>query len=339
MAPPPQSPSLDVHSAPRRAFRVLITGFGPFRQFKTNPSWLAVKPLQNTTLSFGSKHPSEQDDHYEIHISAFQMPVTYDAVLENVPKLHLRPPVLPKLPLEHPVYIPPEDAGKEGEKKQAEIDAGSDLIDEDEPFLPLDPPPADGYDFILHVGVGGKGGLKVERLGHKSGYQGSDAAGKMAEVVAREPYNESKGEKEKVIRGFGVGYEGFEQEIHTGINVDKLVASLKESGIEHIDASNDAGRYLCDFIYYCSLAESKRTVDSGLNTKGTPTLFLHCPPIGEPLETKEVTEGIQRIVTWVCKDLAIQKQPKSQGISGATSDSTWIGHLLSFLSTAVQFCC
>lgn len=64
----------------------------------------------------------------------------------------------------------------------------------------------------------------------------------------------------------------------------------------------DAGHYLCDYIYYCSLAEAKRANrnDIGKNTK---VLFLHCPPVGQPHTTQEVTDAIMKIVTWVCNGL------------------------------------
>jgi len=62
-------------------------------------------------------------------------------------------------------------------------------------------------------------------------------------------------------------------------------------------ASNDPGRYLCDFIYYCSLSESQRA------RHGTPVLFVHCPPIGQQLSTEEVAEGLKRIIAHVCTQL------------------------------------
>lgn len=71
--------------------------------------------------------------------------------------------------------------------------------------------------------------------------------------------------------------------------------------------STNAGLYLCEFITYCSLAEALRTAGYVNDTeqvedgaKYTPTLFMHCPPVGQPLETKEVTDAIRHIVQWVC---------------------------------------
>ena len=62
----------------------------------------------------------------------------------------------------------------------------------------------------------------------------------------------------------------------------------------------DAGHYLCDFIYYCSLAEAKRTSKPYEKRRNTQVLFLHCPPVDQPLSTEEVIDAIKRIIVWVC---------------------------------------
>ena len=67
----------------------------------------------------------------------------------------------------------------------------------------------------------------------------------------------------------------------------------------------DAGHYLCDFIYFCSLAESKRTAKPYEKRRNTQVLFLHCPPVGQPLGTEEVTDAIKRIVVWICGEMQL----------------------------------
>ena len=66
--------------------------------------------------------------------------------------------------------------------------------------------------------------------------------------------------------------------------------------------SQDAGLFLCEYIYYASLAESKRAhaAHEG-NTEGwrkerTKVVFLHCPPVGNRLNTKDVTQIIRQII-------------------------------------------
>lgn len=71
---------------------------------------------------------------------------------------------------------------------------------------------------------------------------------------------------------------------------------------QEIIISNDAGHYCCDFITYCSLAESKRAA-AKYGSRKTPVLFVHCPSVGFPLSTDQVAEGIKRIVARACGQL------------------------------------
>jgi len=289
-----------------RPYHVLVTGFGPFHRFTVNPSWLAVKPLHNTILNIDPPaEPSTIDDQLitaeadihitrSIHLSTLQVPVTYEDVLSIVPGLHARPPIIPP------------------------------TVDHD---LPDIIPPPDGFDLIFHVGVTGRGPLRMERVGHKFGYNMKDATGCLAPIVRvmrEESSNPNHGQSEPSMmermerarlsgydieapvdgteppkRGFGKGYETFPEEIYTDIDVEKLVHHLKKSGIDQIYSSLDAGHYLCDFIYYCSLAESKRATGKA-DKSTTKVIFLHCPPVDQPLSTEEVTEAIKKSVIWLC---------------------------------------
>lgn len=72
----------------------------------------------------------------------------------------------------------------------------------------------------------------------------------------------------------------------------------------------DAGHYLCDFAYFCSLAEAKRvsskqekSKDRGSPARSTPVLAMHCPPVSQPLTTEQVTEAIRIVVVRICSQL------------------------------------
>ncbi|EJD02569.1 peptidase C15, pyroglutamyl peptidase I-like protein [Fomitiporia mediterranea MF3/22] len=289
----------------KHALRVLITGFGPFANYKENPSWLAVRELNNVLLEPSSlaqpvtlEHQQvySDEDSRPIHVTTLMVPVTYSAVLSTVPNLHARPPNLP---------IPPGD-------------------DIDKP-LSTDPPP-DGYDLIIHVGAGRTGNLRIEKLGHKYGYDMPDVDSKFAPEVqvlnggdaeerdeakraggtedAAEVFERARVAAEKKsssLRGFAEGYEPFDEELKTDVDVDKLVEDLKHLGVDQIEASTNAGRYLCDFIYYCSLAEAQRTREAQSSSgKATKVLFVHCPPVDKPLNSEYVTEALKCITMSVC---------------------------------------
>jgi len=160
--------------------------------YDENPSWLAVKPLQNVVLqthitpkkvdasnaaasAAAAKSPSTTSTTTTkvtippiqvpqtprpIHITTLQIPVLYDAVLEKVPPLYSRPPFLPD-------------------------DAPPGCL----------PPPLNGFDFVFHIGVAGRGPLRMERVGHKLGYHMKDASGKYAPVVKVIPKDFSRREQ------------------------------------------------------------------------------------------------------------------------------------------------
>lgn len=195
-----------VGAPPPNAKRVLVTGFGvrlvdsifydrrsclflpqPFGRHLENPSWQAVKPLHNLIMNIETSvdpvfvqsaqtlptqapqnpaqvgqamHPDDADSMpvdddeefvpglQEVHITTLQIPVVYQDVIATVPGIHARPPVLPK-------------------SADAEVAT-----------------PPNGFDFVLHVGVAGRGQLRVEQVAHKTQYKMVDAQGQYAPVVA-----------------------------------------------------------------------------------------------------------------------------------------------------------
>ncbi|KAH9935448.1 uncharacterized protein B0H18DRAFT_1114191 [Fomitopsis serialis] len=280
MPGPEESPAGDTLPDPAPLY-VLVTGYGPFSTYEVNPSWLAVKPLHDTSLRTldASARP--------IHITALEVPVTYTDVLSLTPGFHSRPPVLPAPP--------------------------------NEPTSASSRPPAHGFDFVLHVGVAGSGPMRAEKRGRKVGYNSPDAEGRLCPAIptdgdgdegarnatpspgvlhrfARSLYAYLK----SPTRGFGKGYEDFPEELFTKVNTEGLLQYLKETGFTQIVPSTDAGLYLCEFINYCSLAEAKRAAPKNESGKATPTLFLHCPPVDQPLSTQDVTAVLQKVVSWVC---------------------------------------
>lgn len=188
--------------------------------------------LLDETVIVDDQNPAAEANGFtqetrEIYLSTLQVPVTYEDVLAIVPGLHARPPVLPP------------------------------SADPDLPDIIL---PADGFDLIFHVGVAGRGPLRMERVGHKFGYNMKDATGSYAPIVRvtrDETSNSNRGQSEPSEmermerarlseylieppvdgteppkRGFGKGYESFSEEIFTEIDVEKLVHHLKKSGVE-----------------------------------------------------------------------------------------------------------
>jgi hypothetical protein len=110
--------------------------------------------------------------------------VTYSAVLSTVPGLHANPPRLP------------------GRRHVPDL--------EEDSVTP--------FDFILHVGVAGRGGLRVEKKGHKYGYNKPGSDGELCPVAQGQ------------TRGFGERYEELQEELYTSVDIDAIVDHLNQMG-------------------------------------------------------------------------------------------------------------
>jgi len=96
-------------------------------------------------------------------------------------------------------------------------------------------------DFMVHIGMAaGRDYYSVERRGHRDGYDLRDVDGRLLSDYGLE--DAWKEEKCPV-------------DIETDVDMDDVWWKWKTAmpGVD-VRPSEDAGRYLCDFIYYCSLS-------------------------------------------------------------------------------------
>ncbi|XP_055347043.1 pyroglutamyl-peptidase 1-like [Paramacrobiotus metropolitanus] len=128
-------------------------------------------------------------------------------------------------------------------------------------------------DLVIHCGVSAfiawKNIIQVERKAHSFGYQRPD-------VCAAVPVN-----------GWCREDHG-EQCLRTLIDLETLVAGEEgrcEDSVLSCQISDDAGRYLCEFIYYTSL-----TIDP------TRTLFIHVPPLYKPFSPREIGRAVKNVI-------------------------------------------
>ncbi|EDO36383.1 predicted protein [Nematostella vectensis] len=83
--------------------------------------------------------------------------------------------------------------------------------------------------------------------------------------------------------------------IHTPLNLESVSEEVNTSGCPcKINLSNDAGRYLCDFIYYTSLYHGD-----------SPTVFIHLPPVEGPYSKEEMAETLRLLINSMLKQLNI----------------------------------
>ncbi|KAI9292869.1 peptidase C15, pyroglutamyl peptidase I-like protein [Neoconidiobolus thromboides FSU 785] len=133
------------------------------------------------------------------------------------------------------------------------------------------------YDYIIHVGQGLPNKIAIETLANSYGYMKKDNQGYIPEThLVPEKYVKEK------------------KEYHLDCLFDgvKLSEALNQKGFKLCFPSNDAGRYLCEYTLFCSLAEAKLN-----NIKSTKALFVHVPIPPSPYPYEALTQAIKEIVT------------------------------------------
>lgn len=112
-------------------------------------------------------------------------------------------------------------------------------------------------DFMLHIGMAtSRKFYSVERRGKRDGYVMRDVDGKLLSSTP-----EGKHE-----------WDGLPKEILTDVNLEDVWRRWR-AAVPNADIriSEDAGRYLCDYIYYSSLAQLLRKEEE------RRVVFLHVP--------------------------------------------------------------
>lgn len=126
----------------------------------------------------------------------------------------------------------------------------------------------------VHVGVSPYKGVKMERIARNHPYL-------MADVKGKAP------------SGFRC-VQGGPECIQTPFNLERLCAkvSKRQSDVE-FGVSTDAGRYLCDFIYYTSL-----------HVNSAPVLFVHVPELNKPYTAEQLGLALKTIVEALLEEMA-----------------------------------
>ncbi|KAH8919616.1 peptidase C15, pyroglutamyl peptidase I-like protein [Atractiella rhizophila] len=246
-----------------RPLHCCLTGFGPFSRSQDNPSWLAARELDGRLLT---PPPGSKSDK-KIQVSAYEIPVVWDSVLNIVPTFH---------------GLPPAELSKQ--------------TDETKTSLPL---PVHDFDLFVHCGLGLNGTVRFETIAHRYGY------GQSADWEGKYPPAEPRPDRFWKVRRKGfVGEQwddltdGDNTPLRTVVDVPALQDWVqKHIGVDEIvTISNDAGLYLCEFIFFASMACAVRCSRGEGVEKATgrqkPVLFIHVTDIGKPFSL----EGLTRII-------------------------------------------
>ncbi|RKF78402.1 Pyroglutamyl-peptidase 1 [Golovinomyces cichoracearum] len=117
-------------------------------------------------------------------------------------------------------------------------------------------------DIVIHIGMAVKAKFySIERLAHRDGYLMLDVDSVACPDLV-----------ERMTKGKDWIWYGLPEELLSDINIDRVFSiwqTLKPAA--DVRVSNDPGRFLCDFIYFSSLAELAK------RCKPKKVIFLHVP--------------------------------------------------------------
>lgn len=131
---------------------------------------------------------------------------------------------------------------------------------------------------VVHVGVSGSASeITIECKAHNEGYKRLDIAGCSA------PSQCYRKNSEECIR--------------SGFDTDRLRCDVNESScLAMAVTSENAGRYLCEYVFYASLCQDRER-----------SIFIHVPPLDSPYSAKELAHGLQSVIVGLLKQLDLYR--------------------------------
>ncbi|OQN99798.1 hypothetical protein B0A48_14568 [Cryoendolithus antarcticus] len=165
---------------------------------------------------------------------------------------------------------------------------------------------AETIDFVLHIGMAsGREWYALESQAHRDGYKNPDVDGNRLPAAHG-----------------SIEFGDCSEILTTSTAYDQIMAAWRKNveaqtafGDLDVRPSDDPGHYLCDYIYFNSLAWFARKGGSSENANGKkrPVLFLHVPADSDDASLKKgvaVTEALLRAIA------------ESLGPVGETDDRT-----------------
>ena len=230
--------SLDINGLNHeRIVTVLVTGFGPFKSFTTNPSYLIAKSLPEYLYPDPKAFAVDAPAHF-----AGLAPTR--PILTPAPIIRL---------IIHPEQVRVAYA--------TAANVAPELIAKHDP------------DYIIHIGMaGGRDYYTLETLARRDGYKIKDVDDQEGWTVGERRWKS----------------EHLPETMWTGYNEDDVLARWRGDvartcpGDERavVRLSRDAGRFLCEFILYTSLALKAKealTGDARQREREGKAAFLHVP--------------------------------------------------------------
>ncbi|KAH9887089.1 putative pyroglutamyl peptidase type I [Xylariomycetidae sp. FL2044] len=284
--------SIDDSSQRRDELTVLVTGFGPFKkEYPVNPSSEIAASLPDHLPPLRPKDPASRSSHPPHPHPPPPHPPSYPdvaavttATAANTATTEIIPPPVRILKLPGPVrtsyevvrdLVPKlwdnnknDDDDDDPDRQQTGRGVGG--VEGEKKMMTI--------DYAVHIGMAGpQRKYQIERRGHRDGYDKPDVDGRYLGDDGHRRRRRRRAEEEEEQE------EGDDDWIWHGVPADLLTdldvedvhrrwveGSPKQKNLD-LRISEDAGRYLCDFIYFSSLAHLWR------QRRPRRVVFLHVP--------------------------------------------------------------
>ncbi|OAA68649.1 pyroglutamyl peptidase type [Niveomyces insectorum RCEF 264] len=264
-------------------FTVLVTGFGPFRsEYPKNPSWEIArdlpaylppksKPALGPAVAAAAAAAVRTDDSLPpVRIVVYPEPVrvNYQVVRKLVPRLW-------DAQQDSAGVGKAADADLSGQQPPEEQSLPSSSASTEAPFPPGFVPPR-RMDLVLHIGMAGpRLHYDLEQVAHHDGY--------MAPDVDDELLRDTPADRNDPA---WVWY-GAPAALETHIDLEDVLARWRHAAPNaDLRISQNAGRYLCEFTYFSSLAHLYRRNQAADGQdprfRRRRVAFLHVPAAAAP---------------------------------------------------------
>ncbi|KAI8818874.1 uncharacterized protein EV422DRAFT_123588 [Fimicolochytrium jonesii] len=334
------SPDQTPVQRPLRRSTAVVTGYGPFKSYSTNPSYEAVRPLQGCIFPAGSERE-------EVMILAYELPVEYDRVHALIPAIYTTNPA-PKFFLHVGVshYLPPatlclETFARRGPYTKCDVigrcPPGNVCADEgEEDDDPNANPGRDEWELVEGRDPCGKVDLKTLGLVTTSIALPASASTLALEKNDPDAYKTLNPPAELVqaiverVRqrwnAAGLPHASAPVDGRDNETIEEAIQSTPESpapakvDVSHdsnttalsvppgpqwqIHPGTDAGLFLCEYVLYRGLSCSSHLYSNNGTAPPPPVFFVHVPsvaPEGTHRSQEELGRVVEEVVRGICE--------------------------------------
>lgn len=162
----------------------------------------------------------------------------------------------------------------------SEIPVEYKAVEEIVPILHQEKP----FDFVLHIGQGHNSIIEFETLARSGGYSKPDNKTQFpADHLAPQKYLTNSGNPDSLVLSPELDFKALREKVMARADFDK------------IRLSEDAGLYLCEYTYFCSLGEAL-DIKKKVQTDTRKVLFVHVPRPDDQITLVDISRVLKALI-------------------------------------------